>query len=104
MKPKHSLCWIRRDLRLADHRALYEACCISQSVVVVFVYDTTILNKLKNKNDRRVTFIHNSVNLVDQKLREKGSALVTLYGDPREEIPLLAKKLSVEAVFCNRDY
>jgi deoxyribodipyrimidine photo-lyase len=104
MKHNRSLCWIRRDLRLADHRALYEACSFSKSVAVVFVYDTTILKKLKGKNDRRMTFINKSLQLVDQKLREKGSALVTLYGDPREEIPLLAKRLSVEAVFCNQDY
>ncbi len=41
---------------------------------------------------------------MDLRLREMGSALVTIYGDPRNEIPLLAKKLSVDAVYCNRDY
>lgn len=104
MKPKHVLCWIRRDLRLSDHRALMEACKVAERVTLVFVYDITILNKLRDRDDRRVTFIHNSVQEVDQSLRKKGSALVTLYGDPRKEIPSLANALSVEAVFCNHDY
>ncbi len=104
MKFQHALCWIRRDLRLSDHHALMEACRIADRVTLVFIYDTTILEKLRDRDDRRVTFIHNSVQEVDQSLREKGSALITLYGDPRKEIPSLAKKLSAEAVFCNQDY
>ena len=104
MKLNHVLCWIRRDLRLSDHRALMEACRAADKVTLVFVYDTTILDKLKDRDDRRVTFIHNSVQEVDQNLRKMGSALVILYGDPRKEIPSLVKKLSIEAVFCNKDY
>ncbi|MEK9630200.1 MAG: deoxyribodipyrimidine photo-lyase, partial [Nitrospinota bacterium] len=100
----HALCWLRRDLRLKDHRALMEACKSSERVTLVFVFDTTILRKLKDKNDRRVTFIFNSVQEIDQKLRERGSALVILFGDPREKIPSLAKKISAEAIFCNHDY
>ena len=104
MKYKSSLCWIRRDLRLSDNHALYEALHNTKRVTLVFVYDITILGKLKDKDDRRVTFIHESLQEMDLKLREMGSALVTLFGDPRNEIPLLAKKLSVDAVYCNRDY
>ena len=104
MKHKSSLCWIRRDLRLSDNHALYEALHNTERVTLVFVYDITILGKLKDKDDRRVTFIHESLQEMDLKLREMGSALVTLFGDPRNEIPLLAKNLSVDAVYCNRDY
>ena len=37
-----SLVWFRRDLRLADHRALYEACRYSSTVYGVFVFDDRI--------------------------------------------------------------
>ncbi len=104
MKFHHVLCWIRRDLRLSDHQGLTEACRAADRATLVFVYDTTILGKLSDQNDRRVTFIHDSVQKVDQSLRKKGSALVILYGDPRKEIPSLANSLSVESVFCNHDY
>ena len=104
MNYKNSLCWIRRDLRLSDHHALYEAIRNSERVTIVFVYDITILENLEDKSDRRVTFIYESLKEIDLRLRDMGSALVTLFGDPRNEIPLLAKELSVEAVYCNRDY
>jgi deoxyribodipyrimidine photo-lyase len=104
MKYQRSLCWLRRDLRLKDHVALYEACRLSQEVVVVFVFDTTILNKLKNKKDRRVTFIHQSLQEVGKKTHEKGSSLVVLHGNPIQEIPELAHRIKAQAVFTNRDY
>ncbi len=101
---KHAICWIRRDLRLSDHRALYEACRASSQVSVVFVYDTTLLSQLQDRDDRRVTFIHQSLKVLDDKLRERGSALITLNGDPCVEIPALARRIEADAVFCNRDY
>ena len=104
MKYHRSICWLRRDLRLKDHVALYEACRRSQEVVVVFVLDTTILDKLKNEQDRRVTFIYQSLQELDRKIFEKGSSLVVLHGDPKKEIPSFAHRIKAEAVFTNRDY
>jgi len=104
MKYERSICWLRRDLRLKDHVALSEACHLSQEVAVVFVFDTTILDKLKDHKDRRVTFIHQCLEELDQKIRKKGSALVVLHGDPINVIPEFAERIKAQAVFTNRDY
>ncbi len=103
MKYEKSVCWIRRDLRLKDHVALSHASQQSKKLAVVFVFDTTILKKLK-KNDRRITFIFKCLNELDQKLRGKGSALVVLHGDPVLKIPEFANEIKAQAVFTNRDY
>lgn len=100
---RSSLCWIRRDLRLNDHRALFEATTQSQQTTVVFVYDTTILDQLSERHDRRVSFIKESLDEVDAGLREHGSGLLTLVGNPVELIPRLAALLGVDAVFCSHD-
>ena len=99
-----ALCWIRRDLRLADNRALFEACANNDQVVVVFVFDSIILDQLENKSDRRVTFIMQSLAEVDAGLREQGSALIVLYGDPVEVLPALAAQLEAQAVITARDF
>jgi deoxyribodipyrimidine photo-lyase len=98
------LVWIRRDLRLDDHVPLARACAEADEVVVGFVFDTTILRDLQDKDDTRVTFIHDSVMEVDRGLAEHGSRLMVRYGDPVEEIPRLAAELGVDAVFTGRDY
>jgi deoxyribodipyrimidine photo-lyase len=98
-----ALCWIRRDLRLHDHRALARATEAHGRVAVVFVYDTRILSDLPDRDDRRLNFIHRSLEEVDEALRRHGSRLLTVVGDPVEDIPRLAARLGVEAVFANRD-
>ena len=104
MKYKVSLVWIRRDLRLEDNIALSRACAESEKVILVFIFDTNILSQLSSKEDRRVTFIYDSVMELDHELKNCGSALVCRHGDPVEEIPLLAREVGADAVFLNEDY
>ncbi len=99
-----AICWIRRDLRLTDHAPLEAATRLAKQVAAVFVFDTTILEKLEDRGDKRLTFIHRSLEELDRKLRRSGSRLVVLHGDPRAEIPSLARKLNAEAVFAGKDY
>ena len=98
-----NLCWIRRDLRLHDHAAL-SAATQSGETTVVFIFDSHILDKLKNKSDKRVTFIHESLVELEKELQKKGSSLIVRYGKPEEEIPKICQELRINKVFTNRDY
>lgn len=100
---KRSICWLRRDLRLSDHSALAAATRQSDEVVVAFVLDVQILDRLEDRDDRRVSYIMRSLAEVDARLREAGSRLVLLHGDPVEQVPMLAAKLGASAVYANRD-
>ena len=101
---KRSICWVRRDLRLFDHTALAEATYRSHEVFVVFVFDPTILDLLEDRAHLRVSFIHRSLQEMDRKLREQGSRLWVLLGNPATVIPQFAKEIQAEAVFASRDY
>jgi len=104
MSLHHALCWLRRDLRLHDHRPLAEACAAASRTTVVFIFDTTILEQLGRRDDRRITFIHRSLAEIDAELRGQGSMLIVRHGDPVAEIPRLADELGADAVFAGRDY
>jgi deoxyribodipyrimidine photo-lyase len=100
------LVWLRRDLRLADHAALYHALKACRQVWVAFVFDTDILAPLP-RADRRVEFIREALVEVDAALRAAGGpacGLIVLHGRARTEVPALAHGLGVQAVFCNADY
>jgi deoxyribodipyrimidine photo-lyase len=99
-----ALCWLRRDLRTTDNAALAEATFLAGGVAAAFVFDTNILDSLLDRDDRRLTFIHRSLVEVDQKLRAAGSKLVVLHGDPKIEIPKLARALRADTVVASRDY
>jgi deoxyribodipyrimidine photo-lyase len=100
---KRSVVWLRRDLRLSDHRALFEACASSDEVLPLFLIDEEILNGLE-KDNRQVHFIQGCLDELDERLRERGSRLLVIRGIPAKAIPEVVKRLEVEAVFLNRDY
>lgn len=103
-KNNRALHWFRRDLRISDNRALYEATTSHQSVISIFIFDTEILKKLKNKEDKRVQFIFDGVLKLKERLQKKGSDLLVLHGDPKNLVPQVAKKLKVQNIYCNEDY
>lgn len=99
-----SLVWFRRDLRDYDHAALYHALKTSKQVYCAFVFDTDILDSLQDKADRRVEFIWESIRELKAALQNRGSDLIVLNGSAQAEIPILASRLQVNAVFCSHDY
>lgn len=101
---RRALCWVRRDLRLSDHAALAAATAEAAEVAIVFVFDRNILDALEDRDDRRVTFIHQAIREMDTKLRARGAAMIVRHGDPMVEIPALAAELEADAVFTARDY
>ena len=104
MQHEKSLVWFRRDLRDFDHAALYHALKTSCQVFCIFVFDTEILDKLSNKQDRRVEFIWESVKELKAALQANGGDLIVMHGKARELIPLYALQANIHAVFANLDY
>jgi deoxyribodipyrimidine photo-lyase len=105
-----ALVWLRRDLRCADNAALHHALRSSRRVWCAFVLDRDILEPLP-RADRRVEFIRESLVELDRGLAAlgerhgvPGAGLIVRHGFAREEIPLLAHALQVQAVFANADY
>jgi deoxyribodipyrimidine photo-lyase len=99
-----NICWFRRDLRLADNAALYHALKSSAPVVPVFCFDNNILDKLENRADARVQFIHAAILDMQAQLEELGSTLDVFYGKPAEMFVQLTKKYKIQHVFTNGDY
>ena len=99
-----ALCWFRRDLRIADHAALFHALRAHERVYCAFVFDTDILGTLSKMDDRRVEFIWHSVSELDEVLRKHGGRLIVHHGRAQDEVPRLASKLNAKAVYANHDY
>jgi deoxyribodipyrimidine photo-lyase len=105
-EPRHekALVWLRRDLRVHDHAALYHALKSARGVYCVYVFDTEILDALERRADRRLEFIWESVVELRAALDRLGGGLIVRHGRARIEIPALARELGVQAVFANHDY
>ena len=104
MKTKLNLFWFRRDLRLIDNHGLYEALQSELPVLPIFIFDTNILDKLENKEDKRVDFIFQALEKINEYLEKQGKSIQIFYGKPLEIYENLSQQYEIGNVFCNEDY
>lgn len=96
--------WLRRDLRLFDNTALFQALQSGYPVQLIFIFDQHILDKLEDKNDRRLSFIHQALAEIAAMAATYGSSLSTYYGHPLQIWEKLAADEQLKGVYANRDY
>ncbi|RIW17191.1 deoxyribodipyrimidine photo-lyase [Algoriphagus lacus] len=101
---KITLFWFRRDLRLEDNTGLFYALQQEQNVLPLFIFDQNILEKLEDKADARVEFIHAQLSEIKTQLEQKGSTLLVKFGKPEEVYASLLTQYEIQAVYTNRDY
>jgi deoxyribodipyrimidine photo-lyase len=97
------LFWHRRDLRLEDNHGLYKALKSDAKVIPIFIFDTTILARLK-PDDQRILFIHQEITRLKSEYQNVGSDLMVYFGNPVELLPKICEEFFIQKVVVNRDY
>ena len=103
-KPRLSIHWFRRDLRLADNHGLYKALSEQGNVLPLFIFDTEILDKLEDKADKRVDFIRRALTGMQEELVACGSSLLVEYGSPLDVWKRILERYEVTVVTANHDH
>lgn len=103
-KDSVTIFWHRRDLRTHDNHGLYAALTKNKNVLPVFIFDKNILDKLEDRDDRRVTFIHNHIQRVKKEYEDAGGTLRLFHDTPEEAFRKLLNEFDVENVYTNGDY
>ncbi len=103
MKPVNFF-WHRRDLRVEDNHGLYEALRADEPTVPVFIFDRNILDRLEDRDDARVTFIHQELQRVKAAYEAAGGSILIGYGKPEEVWAKWLGEYSVTKVCTNEDY
>ena len=104
MREPVSIFWYRRDLRIHDNHGLFEALNGEHPVLPVFIFDSEILDKLEDKADARVEFIHEELEKLNKDYQAVGSRLHVYHGKPLDIYKEIFKAFDVRAVYCNHDY
>ncbi len=103
MQEPLNIVWLRRDLRLHDHAVLKEALARPGRIQPVFVFDTEILARFSNPQDRRLSFIARQLVALHEALQTRGGGLLVLYGKAQEAIPKLCESLQAARLVTGRD-
>jgi deoxyribodipyrimidine photo-lyase len=103
-RDKVNIFWFRRDLRLDDNVGLFHALESDLPVLPIFIFDTSILNTL-DKNDARVSFIHETLKSIKAYLNTVYNSGIAIYnGKPQEIIESLITQYNINSVYTNHDY
>ncbi|MBE9465456.1 cryptochrome/photolyase family protein [Dyadobacter subterraneus] len=103
-KEKIAIFWYRRDLRLHDNAGLYRALKSGLPVLPLFIFDKVILDKLENKEDKRVTFIFDAIIEIQKELKKHDSDILVRYGPPLDIWKDLIEEYDIAEVYTNNDY
>ena len=99
-----SIFWHRRDLRVNDNVGLYHALSSKRPVLLLFIFDSNILDALGSKRDLRVNFIHRQLKELSAIANSYNSTLIIKYGKPFDVWKELIGNYTIKSVFCNHDY
>ena len=106
-KRKHYF-WFRRDLRLEDNCGLWEALNYAKQeeseICLIFIFDTAILDKLKDKKDLRVQFIYQNLARINQELMGHQASIRIEHGETQLIWQQIIGDERTNAIFCNEDY
>ncbi len=104
MSSTTTIIWFRRDLRTEDNAALYFALKENKNVLPIFIFDPTILDKLENKLDKRVDYIHQAIYSLQKNFLLAGSTIEVYYLNPLKVFKNLTEKHDIKNVYVNHDY
>ena len=104
---KRSIVWFKTDLRLHDNETLIKAISEGDEVLPVYCLDDQHFGRtsfgFRKTGSFRAKFLLETLADLDRQLRQIGSGLMILRGDPAEELPNVAKAYGVSVVFSKRE-
>ncbi len=95
--------WVRRDLRLHDNPALYNALQHADIVLPVFILDPKLLSS-RYAGDNRQAFLFAGLQALDAELQSHGSRLLVRSGDPLEVLSELVAEVGATSVVAQEDF
>jgi deoxyribodipyrimidine photo-lyase len=95
--------WFRRDLRLHDHPALDHALTEADRIVPLFVVDERLLGG-RWPSPNRLWFLAGALASLAAALRQRGSDLLVIRGDPVDVVATVAGRFGADMVAVSRDF
>ncbi|AFZ36505.1 cryptochrome, DASH family [Stanieria cyanosphaera PCC 7437] len=107
MSKQRILIWFRNDLRLHDHKPIYQAVQEQAQIIPVYCFDQREFKQTSfgfpKTGNYRAQFLLESVADLKKSLQKLGSDLIIYWGFPEQIIPHLAQKLKIDSVYYHQE-
>jgi len=102
-KNRVSIFWFRRDLRLNDNHALWQALQSKFPILPIFIFDEYFFKHFPS-NDKRFNLIYDHLFQLNLELKKYQSGIQIFKGKTTEIFLHLIREYDIASVFCNEDY
>jgi len=104
---KIAIVWFKTNLRLRDNECLSMAVAENDEIIPVYCLDDNLFQTnsfgLKKAGDMRLKFLKESLQQLDEDLRNAGSGLLLLNGIPGAEIIRLVKESGAHRIYAEKE-
>ncbi|MCB0033961.1 MAG: deoxyribodipyrimidine photo-lyase [Anaerolineales bacterium] len=95
--------WIRRDLRLFDNPALYQALNEAEYIIPLFIMDEKLWQS-PYMSSNRIAFMLNGLHQLAESLVERGGRLIIRHGRPLDVLRQFVAKRPIKMIYAQEDY
>lgn len=95
--------WFRRDLRIEDHAALYQASTARVPIIPLFIFDTDLIRTLPS-DGAAFDIQAEALTELARKIETLGGRLVTRHGSVIDVHKAMLHEVEPAALYYNRDY
>lgn len=99
---KNIIVWFRKDLRIHDNPALFQA-SLEGNIIPVFIWSQEE-EQAYQANSASLSWLHHALKSLEEKLSELGLELIYRLGNSLENLQDLIKETGAEALLFNRRY
>lgn len=94
--------WFKRDLRLFDNEAFYEACKSSKPIFLIYVYEPSLMQDA-HYTDRHWRFIKESIDDLNNELKSHDTKVFCIRAEVIDFFKKLTKEIKIDTVFSTNE-
>ena len=101
MKKKINIVWLKRDLRLQDHIALYHAESSQMDYVIIYIFDPIIIN-YGDLSLIHHQFVYESICKMNLELKKFNRQVLIFYGSSIDVFKFILKKYELKNILYHQ--
>ncbi|WP_047545596.1 cryptochrome/deoxyribodipyrimidine photo-lyase family protein [Psychroserpens sp. Hel_I_66] len=101
-KPQIHIVWLKRDLRLEDNEAIFNALATGKPTLLLYTFETMLLED-EHYSQRHWNFIKESIRDLNDQLKAYNSKILTVEADIILTINQLMEKYAIKDIFSHQE-
>ncbi|MEY8848748.1 deoxyribodipyrimidine photo-lyase/cryptochrome family protein [Psychroserpens sp. XS_ASV72] len=100
--PKLNIVWLKRDLRLEDNEAIYNALNSGEQTLLLYTFEDLLIND-KHYSERHWNFIKESIRDLNDKLKPFNTKVFTVRADIIKTVNLLLSRYQIRDIYSHQE-